>query len=31
MDEVLEDLAGKWIGLTNVEKNAIATAMAGTR
>jgi TP901 family phage tail tape measure protein len=31
MDDVLEELAGKWIGLTTVEKNAIATAMAGTR
>jgi TP901 family phage tail tape measure protein len=31
MDSVLEELAGKWIGLTTVEKNAIATAMAGTR
>jgi hypothetical protein len=28
---VLEELAGRWIGLTTVEKNAIATAMAGTR
>lgn len=31
MDDVLDELADKWIGLTTVEKNAIATAMAGTR
>jgi TP901 family phage tail tape measure protein len=31
MDSVLEDLSEKWIGLSSVEKNAIATAMAGTR
>lgn len=30
-DEVLDDLAEKWDNLNDVEKNAVATAMAGTR
>ena len=30
-DEVLEDIAQKWQEFTDVEKNAIATAVAGTR
>ena len=30
-DQVLDELADKWINLSDVEKNAIATAMAGTR
>lgn len=29
--DVLDELADKWIALTSVEKNAVATAMAGTR
>lgn len=29
--DVLDDLNKKWINLTDVEKNAVATAMAGTR
>lgn len=30
-DEVLDDLAEKWDNLNDVERNAVATAMAGTR
>lgn len=30
-DEVLDDLAEKWDNLNDVEQNAVATAMAGTR
>lgn len=30
-DDVLDDLNEKWVSLTDVEKNAIATAMAGKR
>lgn len=29
--DVLDDVAEKWVTLSSVEKNAIATAMAGTR
>lgn len=29
--DVLDDLADKWAGLSSVEKNAVATAMAGVR
>lgn len=29
--EVLDELADKWVTLTSVEQNAVATAMAGTR
>lgn len=29
--DVMDDLADKWVSLTSVEQNAIATAMAGTR
>ena len=29
--EVLDELANKWVTLTSVEQNAVATAMAGTR
>ena len=31
LDDVLEDLAEKWITLDNVSQNAIASAFAGTR
>ena len=30
-DDVLDDLNEKWVALTDVEKNAIATAVAGVR
>lgn len=29
--DVLDDLADKWVSLSSVEKNAVATAMAGVR
>lgn len=29
--DVLDDLADKWVSLSSVEQNAVATAMAGTR
>lgn len=29
--DVLDDVAEKWVSLSTVEKNAVATAMAGTR
>ena len=29
--DVLDDVANKWVSLTTVEQNAVATAMAGTR
>ena len=31
VDEVLDELASKWETLNDVEKNAVATAAAGTR
>lgn len=30
-DDVMDELADKWVTLTDVEKNAVATALAGTR
>lgn len=30
-DDVMDELADKWATLTDVEKNAVATALAGTR